>query len=306
MLIKSAEDRTKDLEALKTLLKHPDASDESKKKVEKELQFLNAGTKGERDAAYELDFHWRQSQNFAILHDIRLEYKDRVAQIDHLIINRYLDIWVLESKSFSEGIAINEHGECAAFYKGRPYGVPSPFAQNKKHCVVLEQIIRDEGVQVPKRLGIKINPTFTSLILVSRGARITRPKLKKPEYNNILKVDQIKEWAEKFMDRKTPGDMLRLVSSDTLRDFAVGIRKLHKAGSFDWNAKFGIPETNVATAPPEPKIQLSEADGSEGKSTEKTACVSCGTKVPLNVARFCWFNKARFGGHVYCRECQGR
>jgi hypothetical protein len=26
--------------------------------------------------------------------------------------------------------------------------------------------------------------------------------------------------------------------------------------------------------------------------------------VELKVARVCWFNKPKFGGNVYCRECQ--
>ena len=67
-----------------------------------------------------------------IIHDFRIECDGRTAQIDHLIINRFLDIWVCESKHFSEGITINEHGECSAFYDSKPYGVPSPIEQNKK------------------------------------------------------------------------------------------------------------------------------------------------------------------------------
>ena len=33
----------------------------------------------------------------------------RVAQIDHLVIYRLPDTWVLESKHFAEGVSINDH-----------------------------------------------------------------------------------------------------------------------------------------------------------------------------------------------------
>jgi len=26
--------------------------------------------------------------------------------------------------------------------------------------------------------------------------------------------------------------------------------------------------------------------------------------VEMKVARFCWFNKAKFGGNIYCMNCQ--
>lgn len=34
-----------------------------------------------------------------------------------------MEIYVCESKRFGEGIAINEHGEFAAFYQGKAYGI---------------------------------------------------------------------------------------------------------------------------------------------------------------------------------------
>ncbi len=44
------------------------------------------------------------------------------------------------------------------------------------------------------------------------------------------------------------------------------------------------------------------AGGEKAKS--KLACSSCGIQVGYNVAKFCWFNKAKFGGNVYCMDCQ--
>ena len=111
-----------------------------------------------------MNFHYEASKNWALIHDLRIQCDGRVAQIDHLAINRLMEIWVCESKHFSEGIAINEFGECSAFYAGKPYGVPSPFEQNRKHILVLESVFKTGLLKLPTRLGFNINPTINSLI----------------------------------------------------------------------------------------------------------------------------------------------
>ncbi|MDZ4055566.1 MAG: hypothetical protein U1D69_01145, partial [Polynucleobacter sp.] len=81
--------------------------------------------------------------------------------------------------------------------------------------------------------------------------------------------------------------------------FAERVVALHKPLQFNWPGKFGLPvrlDEEVAVeavqnVEPEPK-------------KSKLACNSCGTVVAYNVAKFCWFNKPRFGGQVYCYECQ--
>jgi len=53
------------------------------------------------------------------------------------------------------------------------------------------------------------------------------------------------------------------------------------------------------TEKPAPAAALREA--SAGKQYH---CFACRVEVELKVARFCWFNMPKFGGNVYCRECQ--
>lgn len=304
MLIKSADDKTRDIETLQGLLNHRSASADAKRKIEQEIRFIQSGAKGERDAAYEIEFHYGSSKNWAIIHDLRIEHDGRVAQIDHILINRFLEVWVCESKRFAEGIAINEHGECAAFFSGKPYGVPSPFEQNRKHLTVLKAICESDEVALPKRLGFAIKPDIRSLVLVSKNARITRPKTHVDGLDEILKVDQIKARIDKSIDvNNNPLAMAKIIGSDTLEDFALQLKALHKPITFDWHAKFGLSKepveqesTFVDESAAKPKVET------EKKS--KLVCISCGAPVTYSIAKFCWFNKPRFGGNVYCMDCQ--
>ncbi len=175
VLIKSDDDREPHIAALEALLRRPDVAAETRRRIELEIKRIRAGMAGERDAAYEVEFALGESRNRMTIHDLRIEVGGRVAQIDHLVVNRLLDVWVLESKHFSEGVAVNEHGEWTAFYGHRPYGIPSPIEQNGRHVAVLADAFANGLVPLPKRLGmVTIKPRFYSLVMVSNNARISR------------------------------------------------------------------------------------------------------------------------------------
>ncbi len=291
MLIKAATDRSQDLNTLQALLAVPGITASTRALIDKEIRNIRAGAKGEAEAAYEIDFHHKASRNWAVIHDLRIEHEGRVAQIDHLLISRWLEVWVCESKHFSEGVAINEQGEFTGFYAGRPYGVPSPLEQNRKHVAVLQAILGSSNVQLPTRLGLTLKPTIQSVILVSKGARISRPKTQINGLDRVIKSDQLRDLIERSIDKESAAASLmslgKVISSETLEDVANQIARLHKPITFDWAAKFGLkgqgasqaPVAEASTTPshdPKPRGQEQEtpvdADVHEGRlSTSKLA-----------------------------------
>lgn len=322
MIIKEADDKTPQIATLEALSARRDAGPDVRKRIEREIRNIRAGIKGEAEAAHEIDFHFGSAKNYVVIHDLRLECEGRVAQIDHLLIGRFLDIWVCESKHFSEGIAINEQGECSAFFRNKPYGVASPFEQNRKHVMVLESLFASGMVPLPTRLGIQIKPRMNSVVLVSKGARISRPKATIAGLENIVKNDQFRS----FIDRAVDGDnnplgIVKLIGADTLESLGRAIAAQHQPIEFRWAARFGLSEeplealpvrggrsTASVEPPPLPSQGRMEdrapAAKGEVKPKQKLVCGKCAEPVAYNVARFCWFNKARFGGVVYCMECQ--
>lgn len=109
MIIKNADDKSCHVQQLEDLLTI--ATSEQKIKITQELRNLRAGIKGEQEAAYLIDFDLGKSQNTLVIHDLRLEIGGRIAQIDHLLINRTLNVFVLETKHFHAGLKITEEGE---------------------------------------------------------------------------------------------------------------------------------------------------------------------------------------------------
>lgn len=273
MLIKTADDRRKDLEALQALLAHPRATVQTRTRIEQEMRNMRAGAKGEADAAYEIDFHHGASRNWAVIHDLRIEYQGRVAQIDHLLINRVLEFWVCESKHFSEGVAINEQGEFTAFYGGRGYGVASPIEQNRKHVAVLEKLMGSSIVQLPTRLGIPLKPSFRSVVLVSKNARISRPKGKVEGIDSVIKADSLRKLIERDIDKEPAAltllSMTKLIGQDTLEVFARQVAKLHRPIAFAWAAKFGLSAEMPAVQPAKARATVEVPIASVTKTLER-------------------------------------
>ncbi|WP_054971093.1 nuclease-related domain-containing protein [Alicyclobacillus ferrooxydans] len=83
MIVKQPDDRSSHITQLEELLEIVPA--DKKSTVAAELRALRAGMKGERDSSYLIDFDYGNSNNWVVIHDLRLEMNDRVAQIDHLI-----------------------------------------------------------------------------------------------------------------------------------------------------------------------------------------------------------------------------
>lgn len=308
MIIKEADNKRPQIEILQELLKHPDATPDTKQKIEQEIRNIRAGLKGEAEAAYEIDFHYGQSKNWAIIHDLRIECDGRIAQIDHIAINRLLEIYVCESKHFSEGIAINEHGECTAFYNSKPYAVLSPFEQNKKHIIVLESLFQTGAVRLPTRLGFQLSPKMCSLVMVSNKARISRPKVKTADMDSLIKNEMFKAKLDKLLESENnPMQLAKLIGSDKLELFARDIAEMHTPIQFNWAGKFGLSKPVAPDPVVKPTVKTvpePESADEPVKPKQKLICATCSQPVTYNVAKFCWGNKQRFGGNIYCIDCQ--
>ena len=314
MLIKAADDRQADLDALADLLTRPDVNGATRKRIDQEIRTIRAGVKGERDAAYEIDFFCRDRPNWAVLHDLRLEVDGLVAQIDHLLISRLLIFWVCESKHFAEGVAINDHGEWQRYWNGRALGMASPVEQNRKHTVTLRRLFDSGLVTLPRRLGITLKPEYRSLILVSNEARIARPRreAKVEGLDTVIKAEQLAQTIDKQLNQANPLILSRLISTADLERLARDLAALHRPSHVDWAARFGLdPEPRHATRAPRTQEEPSTAtvqapSATQGTQKQGLVCAACGERVSYAVARFCWFNKPRFGGRILCMDCQTR
>jgi hypothetical protein len=216
-------------------------------------RFATHGAKAEQGVAYEIEFRYGASADVMTIHELRIECDGRVAQIDHLIIHRFLDVWVCESKFFSGGVEINESGEWSTNWGGRPHGIPSPIAQNYRHCTVVADVFAKGLVRVPKRLGFPLELKMKPVVLLSNSARIRRPTgwaaSRVEGLESVIKSDQLYATINRSIAGKDIGDVVAsFVGPETVQRLAKELAALHVRARFDWAAKFGLrPKSTNAT-----------------------------------------------------------
>jgi hypothetical protein len=303
--IKAADDKQPQIDVLTALAARPTVDAAARRQIETEIRKVRAGAAGERDAAYEIEFHFRAEPNRVTIHDLRLEVDGRVAQIDHLIIDRLLTIWVCESKHFSEGVAVDDFGEWTRFYERRAFGTGSPIEQNRKHITVLNDVFAKRLVEPVKRLGFTIKPELRSLILVSKDARITRPKTKAGRarvegLDTVIKVDQLMQVINAAAEARGLKLAPRIVSTDTIERLARQLVALHKPASVDWAARFGVAAKPARAAIVEP----ASPTATDPDQVSVATCQSCGRGVSAKVVQYCADQTDRFAGRILCYSCQ--
>lgn len=302
-----------------------------KPKIEQEIRLVRAGNKGEQESAYFIDFENGAHKNRVVLHDLRFEVNGRVAQIDHLMINRMLDVYVFETKHFNTGLKITEDGEFLRWnvYKKTFEGMPSPLAQNERHIQVLKDVF--DQIEMPTRLGLRLAPSFQTLILISPNARIDRPK--KFDSSRVVKADLLGEVIKKDAEETSVlgvfGSVAKIVSLETIQDIGRQLMLRHSPIAINYAAKFGLdkvePQATPAvmpkqpvTAPAKPVGSAKEAPKCRACGSDKLSiqygkygyyfkCDSCGGNTPVKLSCGVEGHKERLrkDGNQFFRECEG-
>lgn len=293
MIIKNADDKTSQIQQLEVLLNVANA--DQKNKITQELRNLRAGIKAEQEAAYLIDFDLGKSQNTLVIHDLRLEIGGRIAQIDHLLINRTLNIFVLETKHFHAGLKITEDGEFMSWndFKKCYEGMPSPFAQNERHIAVLNDALA--RIDMPSKVGLRLSPVCHSYVLVSSKARIDRPK--RFDTSRIIKSDMLAVTLDKFFDKagvlEVVGSLARCLSTETLEKVGQTLLRMHRPASFDYAAKFGIQQGQQSSPPVVAKSELApQVVASSGKPADQHTCRDCkSTKLSVQYGKYGYYFK---------------
>lgn len=171
---------------------------------------LKAGVEAEKQMAHYLDRQFRDSKRFLVLHDLRFEHDGENAQIDHLIVHQY-GVAIVESKSVSTTVRVNELDEWERYKDRRWAGMPNPLLQAERQGRLLKSLLRSrEAELLDKVLGIK-QGTFAHMAInvfaaISDNGRIER--VHAGLASNALKADAVPAAIEKVVAEYRKADSL--------------------------------------------------------------------------------------------------
>lgn len=311
VLLKTADDKSKRLNLLEDLQRSAMLDARQKKWLREELMRLRKGLQGEKESAYFLDQYFKGGENHVVLHDLRFVVDGDVAQIDHLVINRGIGMYLLETKNYAGNLSINDRGEFAVQYDDEHFGIPSPIEQSHRHERVLRRVL--ERLEIGSRTG---EFDVYHVVMVHPKAVIQRPPQKAFDTSHVIKADQFPSWHKQFVDKEIGvGKVFKLAANlrslETIKEWGEKLMRQHRPANLLELPPFMQPKEVVS-----PHTTNRVAAGSVAKPAanapplpveapaKRLICTHCGVKITYPAGKFCWNNPARFGGNQYCREHQ--
>jgi len=209
---------------------------------------IQAGQKQELDVAFYLRRAFKDHNQVFVFNDVKFKHNDETAQIDHLIVYTYGFI-LIESKSITGEVSINEHQEWSRSYRGNWQGMPSPIKQVELQQALLKSLMQKNAPQLlPKMFG-KIQQGFGgrewhSICAISSNAIINRDNTPKAIEDRLVKSEFI---ADKLLD------IMKLPASipNALHFFTTNVRPWFGEESLDRICQF-ILEQNISPNLQEP------------------------------------------------------
>lgn len=265
-------------------------------------KFIQAGLAAEKQMAFYLKRAFGDEPNVLVLNGIRIcQGDDDAAQIDHLLLHEFGMI-IVESKSVTSQVAINEHGEWTRIYDGCSKGMPSPVLQAKRQGEFLKRYLEPHTeVLLKKLLGVQMKfdkMPIDIVVAISDTGIIKRPKKKLDELEYVCKADRAVEKIQEIIKGYKKKDSALSLS---LGPYILGKSAREKISQFV--TKNHTPANGSAPVEEAPKPK---ADDSSSKSF--ASCKHCnGSVVEVLYGKYGYYLKCSdCGGNTAIREnCSG-
>ncbi|MBG88112.1 MAG: hypothetical protein CMO80_14585 [Verrucomicrobiales bacterium] len=169
-----------------------------------EDKFSKAGAKAEEQMAFYLRRVFVDSDDIRVFNDLRLtDDSGDAAQMDHLILHRYGFI-VVESKSVSSELLVNQQREFSRLWNKRWEGMRSPIQQAKAQMDLLRRILNQNAKNLlTKMLGLVQarfgNCPMEVIVAISDHGQIDRPR--NVDIPELVKADQVVDRVREIYKR---------------------------------------------------------------------------------------------------------
>ena len=270
-----------------------------------------AGHNAEKQMAFYLRRRFAESPLVHIFNDLRIKREGEVAQMDHLILHRH-GLIVVESKSVTGEIQINNQLEFIRVSGRKRAGMPSPIQQAKRQAALLKRLLTDHEKDLLPTSVIKrfIKQGFDNcpiqvLVAISDQGIIKRPRHKIPE---LHKADQIVDQISSMVARHRKGAKLHAPIDRGWGMFTFNDEMSRKIVAFLLQQhsppclKTTSPEDNVRESPEHkpsrtPSTQRSQNSESKEKALPRYLCTHChATNLEIRYGRSYYFK---------CLDCDG-
>ena len=114
-------------------------------------KFGKAGFASERQMAFYLRREFAETPDVFVFNDLRIRRNGETAQIDHLVLHPF-GAFLIESKSVTGTIHVNEQHEFVREFSGRTTGMKSPVTQVRMQSALLKKVLDDEKESLRRKV----------------------------------------------------------------------------------------------------------------------------------------------------------
>lgn len=176
-------------------------------------------------ATDQIDVQFSQSDDWAVIHDLRLRIAGHAIQINHLLISSALNFFCLDTRFIDYGLDLNSNGKCHVFDRHERKPVASPLTKAAKDARKLAELAKQEGWSTTQ-FGIERKVSVRAFVLTNPALRLGLAG--KFDNTNIgvhpsSALFQLL-WKTGFSNT---GLRARRLSADALRDVAETVVSMH-------------------------------------------------------------------------------
>jgi len=272
-----------------------------------------SGREAEEQMAHYLRRAFGTSKDVIVFNGLRIESDGDAAQMDHLVLHRCGAI-VVETKSVTGRVKINERGEWTRFVGQTAKGMGSPIEQAIRQAEFLKSYLRPHAAEILRRMvGLQIQFTHIPidiLVAISDGGIVDAPK-KRP-LPEVCKSDQIPSRIKEFIARYKKANSLFTPSLNPFdtRDVwhSMNDDELDRFRDFLLANHRPLVQRPASTArgsgQPSRGLQAAEAGEPGALSIVPRVCAECGKPLTDKVIAYCQEHAKKFDGRLFCFQHQ--
>jgi Nuclease-related domain len=171
-----------------------------------EDKFEKAGRVAEEQLAFYLRRAFVEDKDILVFNNLRFENNHDVAQIDHLILHKYGMI-IIESKSVTTKVEINEREEWIRWFDNTSKGMPSPIQQAKRQGEFLRKYLDQNASTLLGKLffGVmgphgRFGAVPVDIIVAISDSGIVK-RSKSVSLEEVCKADQVSDRVRLIFER---------------------------------------------------------------------------------------------------------
>lgn len=172
-----------------------------------------------------IDRQFADSEEWAVVHDLRMRVNGHALQVNHLLVSNTLCFVCVDTRFIRHGLKLGEAGQCHMFSDHETRRVASPLNKMAKDVRMFRDHILHMGV-LPSRFGIVQRATYKGYVLTDPALRLDLEANSASDKIGVCCSDALFPmlWKKDFRASRILGKTL---CADDLYELAAHVAELH-------------------------------------------------------------------------------